>query len=407
MIIDVISLPPLLVQEKVDFTAGFFSSRPYPTEEDEYVSLGRCFLSGLSHLSRYKIIEQFGDTFVEHVFLTDDDVDERSLLFSTCSDVRVGVMWYPITSRVHNFSSRIPRHNSFRYTKGIKNILSKLEMSGRHERMLSIHQMVLNSIHESAVLMNNYSLVNILHGYATHFDKELKCLFVSDDEESDSLLGQLESLINEAHHLSFFAQSFDDQIKGIQALVKVPRLPTNYGISPILAANGCINSDLLRTIRSTAFNAKTIDATVNIRRAFNLDNNTELQVHEDARWLLHPLENIPYTDVVLVYDQGTIQVQDAHSPFGRVMPIKQELLSDLASKLRYFVGLLNLGLCPLNFKATLTKTFSDDVYVEFENTVSGRRHKFYFDLTMAALSSRGLIDSSCTAALTKFACRRI
>lgn len=319
----------------------------------------------------------------------------------------VPVVCYPITTRIHDFSKN-GRHYAFRYRKWINKVLEKIGSEAHTTESLSVHQIVLQAIHNSAFSSRDGDLLNVVHGYTSRHDSELRALFTANDIECDRLLHELDFSVREVRNiLPSTYGSNEDPEDILHGYIRVPRVPQNASLTRMMISSREIRSDIFRSLRGSAFASRRIYNTMEDTSAFKLDMRTILNVHPDARWIwvpmLNAVENIPYTDLVLRYSGGVMDLVHGHSMFGKVDKVLVEYkLPDLATQLRYLVTLLYLGIDPLNFSCTITKTFSEDIYVELTCHRTGRAYRFYFDLTIAALGSRGLIPISACQELDRF-----
>jgi len=286
-----------------------------------------------------------------------------------------------------------------------------------------------------AASMHKYNRIDYstaLIAFATRNRARLHMLLSANEEDNCTLLSNI-------HHLSggYTAELFDAEdmfVAMIDSMSQLPQASPHDTVTRVSGGRGYVDSTWLRPHLSPEYTRRMYSA-----------NTPESDVHDVSKSaysppqdlgnyvspILNMMELMPYTDISITFRFGErAKIDYAHSVFGNVRSAQTDITKNLFTPAKYSkdgaarstgaVSLLNMSLaieafaiavnslynernCPYGvspkFKIALdqvecrvVKTFREEVYIDVLS-VDGQMHlQFYFDLTMYALGTNGLMD---------------
>jgi hypothetical protein len=425
MIVDIIPMPlkiPPFTDINTESRFWVNSGTWYGSRVDEdLMHLGRV-LDSSECVFRYKIIEARQGMMIERSVITLDELDTDYL--SLAGDREVSIPIYPITTKVHKIRTGGVDVSAYRHLNSIKALLHRV-YSTPSEDMYSVHQMYLHAMNNTTMAYDMWEVQSVLTKYAKENHYRLKTLVCANEYINTKLTSNISSMVDLQMELINTSLNPEEVIEGLEAVFKLPTLECYDGLSMHVTQKPCIDSHTLRKYLAPAYSSRHYSMSITTNDIFDIDESVIYEVPEELRWLTLPLINqlelLPYTDLSIGFTGklgGKKHVNYAISHFGQVPDFSTVMCTEAlgidlnihhlqnAFGDRYTI-LHDLNIClyklisnlpidaPLpDLNYNLVKTFQDDVYLYIHQISTGKCWKYYFDLTMYALGTRGIVSST-------------
>lgn len=422
MIIDIVEVPIKLPPYTDVNTEAVFWTRTSPWYEaivEDVLLIGRRFDSN-EHIHRYKIIESRVGMIIERSVLTLDELDTTSLYLKDTKGESIPI--YPITTKIHMMENGSIKTRAYRHLNSIRELISKI-YKVEPEDVCSVHDLFIKVMLTTLANYQQYDAEHFLSKYQTSNQHRLNALLCAEEISNIKLCSNISSVVETCMDLSNTCTTADEVVETVDTFSKLPKLESLDPLSILFTQNPYIESIQLKNHLAPSYHLRQVSVSIASHDIFNLDGSVQYEVPEGLRWMLYPLINelelLPYTDLSVTFsEKGNPHVHYGLSRFGMVPSIESyqsknklsialvgdempfsnwnnpTLLNDLQLCIAKFILHLNLKLHLRDLEYTLVKTFHDDAYLSIRCKRTNKTIKYYFDLTLYALGSRGILNAS-------------
>lgn len=421
MILDVIPMPiRIRTNSPIEMSSPLWLSNALIQNSEDIWQLSRNFKHS-DHLYRYKIIELSNCAILEHIVLSVDEMHPSTL--GLIMDANVPVSLYPISTKVV-YDNGSPA-TTYRHRRGIEKIISIL--TGCHTNELeSVHRMFLDMVGAG---MWHYRYLDMVKPYVQLRDQlknRVNTLVAGDELATDILvskMGNITDLLSADMSKVCDPNTFSDLV---EEMSHVPDYSHEDKLSPRFFARGVFSSHVLKPYMIKTKQQRSLVHLIATHDIFPIDETVEysipIEVRNNLLPLIDQLGTLPYTDISITIGarwmhvnyaasmvDTTPNITDIPGNYGvkvlnpKLMPedyrfSTPKFIDTFARSLAKFA--ISLGLNANTVTCTLVKTFREDIYIEFFEdgedfnnyvTSSCIPTRFYLDLTMCTLGTRGIV----------------
>lgn len=397
----------------------FLGSSGY--DEDIY-RLSRNIKGDYGSIYRYKLIEQYPGVWIERSLISFDELDLFSMRLcnpvdSVHSERLPSVDLFPITTKIHKMTSSGVEVKAYRHFNSIKAVIGRL--CGTDTRNLfSVHSLFLHALATSMFHHDHLEYSNALESYAESNRARIKSVINASDEENATLISYMNSLAN--HEMfEIFADDHNEFLELVETWSRLPVVEPYDQFTRWMGIRPYFSSDTLRHHLSPTYGCREFSVQISTQDIFEVDRTVRYHSNINQRWDIAPLVNLlellPYTDLSLEYGINGMHVHYAISMFGPVQEFQTMLLKnplqsredtdrmlfdsgtkliDLEVILDRFIRDEGISRNPMSMEISLVKTFCEDVFLNIKCPRTNKNYRYYFDLTLFALGSKGVVDHS-------------
>ena len=419
MIHDIIEMPiQIPPREPVEMASCMFLGPP--GSDDHIYFLSRDLEADYGSMYRYKLIEQHPGAWIERSFISFDELDLFNMKLVNPAIADIGrlpsINLYPITTKVHEITPDGVNIRAYRHFSSIKEVLHTL--CGMEVRdLFSIHHLFIHAVATSLMEFNELDFSDALMEFAESNRVRLKSVISADDDVNSNLITCMNDLSN-YRMLDLFANTKQEFVELVETFSKLPVVAGCDQFTRWMGIRPYIESINLYPHLSPTYGSRRFSVQIATQDIFPVDHTINYHSDPKHRWDIAPLINLlellPYTDLSLEFGpilDGCKRAPHVHyaiSMFGPVQEFQTMLYKDPTDIFKPRHRVSGVKLCHLEFilrnfiksecitqnpeeaKISLVKTFCDDVYIDVE--CSGIHYQYYFDLTLFALGSKGVVD---------------
>lgn len=369
---------------------------------EAFMLMGREINHGLENFVKFKVIETLGNLIIERTFVMDESLVENPFVQKKRNKA------YPISSKFYRIdNNRIISTELIRHINGIKSLLNELTGECIGSKMMSVHQLLLQRMYNHAVDVKDHFIQDSLLRYSSIKHNELIGTCVADDMVTDNLFKYSDYIVESVNDLSSSANSEAEAACLISDILITPSIGELDTLSRKISRNPEINLGSLKDHCVTKL-SRPISLAYEENSPFRICGDVSCNIPKDAIWsftpIINKLEALPFTDVEMVYSEGVFSITKASTCYGLEITDSNYLKTTNAHDSTDFLTAAALGIrtlvhtlrLPISLKTTkclLVKNFNDEVYLTIIDAESGRSWKFFFDIVLIALGTRGLIDT--------------
>lgn len=385
MLYDILKLPDRVPEfTEIETILPYFEQ--WSNIEDNVV-YGRIFQT--PQVVKYKTIELCGNTSIERIFTTDEEIDFKKSWWKS------GMNIIPLSFKIFDhsrFSS-----NTYRYVEGIERLLTRGNWDGRakpiHLEELDVARRVLRS-------QKQIHTVRELGKVRRNVRHPIHKLFSGNDLLN---VGELQ-MLREYDWNGIMEDDLHGQYVHIFPSMWMPNLNFNDALTQICSKEDPVLSDIAK-IRTRSFGVTASNMMMSgYEEPFTCDGNTLAYYEEqdDARWSFHVLmqwlEQSPYTDMSAdITFRGHSVLKKKIELYSRYFGITnyQKLDNSYDNTIQRLIQHLGCWISELfpalgEYSVSLRKNWLEEVFIELK--IGGKVSHYYIDLVMYGLGNLSLLE---------------